>query len=133
MLTRLRLGFSHLRQHKFRHGFKDTLNPFCSCSIEAETTTHYFLRCHFYNSNQATLINDLENIPISFFTVSDNNLINLLLYGNDKFETQRIEQYYCQISDSLKIHRGLMSNFSDNLPACYAYIFRFVCYLIVHI
>ena len=49
-LTRLRLGFSHLREHKFRHGFKDTLNPLCSCSIEAEITTHYFLRCHLYNS-----------------------------------------------------------------------------------
>ena len=30
MLTRLRLGFSHLREHKFAHGFKDTLNPHCS-------------------------------------------------------------------------------------------------------
>ena len=38
MLTRLRLGFSHLREEKFRNGFKDTLNPLCSCSIEAETT-----------------------------------------------------------------------------------------------
>ena len=45
MLTRLRLGFSHLREHKFRHGFKDTLNPLCSCSIEAEATAYYFLRC----------------------------------------------------------------------------------------
>ena len=25
------------------------------------------------------------------------------------------------ISNLLKIHRGLMSSFSDNLPACYAY------------
>ena len=51
MLTRLRLGFTHLRKHKFRHGFKDQLNPLCYYSIEAETTTHYFLRCHFCNSN----------------------------------------------------------------------------------
>ena len=51
MLTRLRLGFSHLREHKFRHVFKDQLNPLCYYSIEAETTTHYFLRCHFCNSN----------------------------------------------------------------------------------
>ena len=84
MLTRLRLGFSHLREHKFRHGFKDTLNPLCSCSAEATTTIHYFLRCHFYNSNRATLMNDLENIPISFSMVSYNNLISLLLY--EKFD-----------------------------------------------
>ena len=86
MLTRLRLGFSHLREHKLAHGFKDTLNPHCSCSIEAETITHYFLRCHFYNSNRASLMNDLENIPIFFSTVSDNNLISLLLYSVDKFD-----------------------------------------------
>ena len=29
---------------------------------------------------------DLENIRISFFTVSDNSLINLDLYGIDKFD-----------------------------------------------
>ena len=28
-LTRLRLGLSHLRGHKFKHSFQDTLNPFC--------------------------------------------------------------------------------------------------------
>ena len=58
MLARLRLGFSHLHKHKFRHDFKDTLNPLCPCSIKAETTTHYFLRCQFYNSNQAALMKD---------------------------------------------------------------------------
>ena len=52
LLTRLRLGFSHLHEYKFRHGFRDILNPLCSCSIEAETTLHYFLRCHFYNAKQ---------------------------------------------------------------------------------
>ena len=32
LLTRLRLDFSHLREHKFRHNFRDTLNPMCACS-----------------------------------------------------------------------------------------------------
>ena len=45
LLTRLRLGLSHLCEHKFRHNFEDTLNPLCSCSIEAETTLHFFPRC----------------------------------------------------------------------------------------
>ena len=30
-------------------------------------------------------MNDLENTAISFSIVSDNNLISLLLYGDDKF------------------------------------------------
>ena len=66
LLTRLKLGFSHFPEHKFRRGFKDTLNTPCFCSIEAETTTHYFLHCNFYNSNRATFINDLENISFPF-------------------------------------------------------------------
>ena len=93
MLTRLRLGFSHLPEHKFRHDFKGTLNPLCYCSIKTETTTHYFLRYYFYNSNQATLFNNLENIPISFSMVSDNNIISLLLQGDDKFDDTMIEKY----------------------------------------
>ena len=61
---------SSISEHKFRHGFKDTLNPLCSCSIETQI---YFLRYHFCNSNRGTLMNDLENIPISFSTVNDKN------------------------------------------------------------
>ena len=33
LLTRLRPGFSHLSEHKFRHNFADSLNPLCSCSL----------------------------------------------------------------------------------------------------
>ena len=73
-------------QCKFRHGFKGATNPLCCFSIEAETTAHYFLRCHFYNSNRATIMNDLENVSISFSTVSDNNLVSLHLYGDNKFD-----------------------------------------------
>ena len=37
LLNRLRVDFSHLNEHKFRHNFDDTLNPLCSCSLETET------------------------------------------------------------------------------------------------
>ena len=86
LLTRLRLGFSHLLEHMFRHGFRDILNPFCSCSIEAETTAHYFLRCHFYNANRFALTNELNEIDSPFSTLNQNNFIDLILYGSDKFD-----------------------------------------------
>ena len=35
-LARLRLGFNHLNDHKFRHNFQDCLNPFCACSLGTE-------------------------------------------------------------------------------------------------
>ena len=62
LLNRLRLGFSRLREHKFRHNFADTLNPLCSRSLETEDTEHYFLRCQNNLSFRTTLMNDLNNI-----------------------------------------------------------------------
>ena len=41
LLVRLRAGFSHLCEHKFRKNFHYTLNFLCSCSFEPETTLHY--------------------------------------------------------------------------------------------
>ena len=93
ILTRLRLEFSYLHGHKFRHGFDDTLNPLFPCSTEAENTTHYFLRCHFYNSNRAIVINNLNNILISFSTVSDNNLIVCFYIAMISSITRKIENY----------------------------------------
>ena len=47
--TRSRLGLSHLREHKFKHSFQDTLNLFCDCGCEIETTAHFPLHCtQFY-------------------------------------------------------------------------------------
>ena len=40
-LTRIRLGLSHLADHKFRHNFQDCINPVYSCGQEIETSTHY--------------------------------------------------------------------------------------------
>ena len=86
LFTRLRLGFSRLRERKFRHGFRDILNPLCPCSIEAETTKHYFLRCHFYNANKFALSNDFNGIDSSFSTLNKNKFIDLILCDSDKFD-----------------------------------------------
>ena len=35
-MTRLRLGLSHLREHKFNHNFQNCINPICSCGMDIE-------------------------------------------------------------------------------------------------
>ena len=55
LLTRLRLGLSHLNQHKFNHNFQDCLNPLCSCSLEVESVSHFFLHSHYYSNISPTL------------------------------------------------------------------------------
>ena len=42
-LTRLRLKFSHINEHKFRHGFNDTISPACACGTEVEITENFLL------------------------------------------------------------------------------------------
>ena len=78
LITRLRLGFSHLREHKFKHNFQNTLNPLCSCSIRAESTSHYFLQRHFFDALWDTLMNDLRKIDSDLPTLRDENLTNIL-------------------------------------------------------
>ena len=97
-----------MREHKFSCGYKDTLNPLFSCSIEAELKTQYFRYYYFYNENQAFVMNNLENIPISLSSVSHNNLISLFLYGDDKFYGRKNKKILMSterlIKDSQKFH-----------------------------
>ena len=87
-LTRLRLRLSHLREHKFKHNFQDTINPLCNCSLSVESIEHYFLDCANFNDHRHVLMNSLFNIDNSFINMPNKELINLLLYGNPKFSNQ---------------------------------------------
>ena len=85
LLTRLRLGFSHLNEHKFRHNFRDTLNPLCVCMTEPETTSHFLLRCCNFDNLRISLMNDLSYIDNSILSLTGNSLVNLLLFGSNKY------------------------------------------------
>ena len=42
LLTHLRLGLSHLNEHKFKHNFQNCIDSLCSCSFEIESTSHFY-------------------------------------------------------------------------------------------
>ena len=86
LLTRLRLGFSHLNEHKFRHNFKDTPSPMCNCGSETETTHHFFLRCPFYTKERQKLLNSLFETDSSLKTLDETSLLDIILYGSEKFK-----------------------------------------------
>ena len=88
-LTRLWLGLSHLNEQKFKHIFQDCLNPLCSCSLEVETTNHYFLHFHYYSDIRKTLLNSVKEITNKCLSdFSDETLVNLLLYGNSIYSLE---------------------------------------------
>ena len=71
-LTRLRLDFSHLNEHRFRHNFQECINPFCNCSWVIEDTIHYLLHCHNFSQFRINLINSVKSGSDNFDFLSDN-------------------------------------------------------------
>ena len=85
-LTRLRLGLSHLKHHKFNHNFIDTLDPQCPCGFETESVSHFFLRCQLFQAERLILMNEILNIDPDIHLLDDISISNLLLYGDKKYD-----------------------------------------------
>ena len=86
-ITRLRLGLSHLREHKFKHCFQDSLNPLCSCGSEIESTIHYLLHCPMYVSERSILLSTIKIIDCSLLETNDIDLTRILLFGDENLST----------------------------------------------
>ena len=98
LLTRLRLDFSHLNEHKFRHNFNYTINPMCSCCKEPETTLHYLLRGNHYSIHWLELFNDVCTLNGSFRKSSKEKRLKILLYGAEDLTSQmNCEMLKCTI------------------------------------
>ena len=92
ILTRLWLGFSHLREHNFSHNFVGTVNPLCSCALETESTDHFFQPCQNYVSFCAALMNYLSSINTGIISLRPSALLEVIPRGdkmlNDKSNQQ---------------------------------------------
>ena len=74
-LTHLCLELSHLNEHKFKHNFQNCINPLCTCSLEPESNSDFFLCCQ----RIVELMNDLKIIYENILRLSENSLVQLLL------------------------------------------------------
>ena len=86
LLTRLRLGFSHLNEHKLWQNFRDTVSAMCDCGSELESTQHFLLRCPFFNCERKKLFESLHNIKPAILEFQKGFLSNIQLSDSDKFE-----------------------------------------------
>ena len=85
LLTRLRLDFSHLRYHKLKHIFLDTINPICSCGSAIATTLHFFLYWPYFVECRNTLLRKLSESNSELITRNDIALIETLLFGDNSY------------------------------------------------
>ena len=84
-LTQLRVGLSKLNFHKFKHNFRDTINPMCPTSDGVEDTEHFLLLCPFFDVQRQDLLAGIVELLQPFVLITDlsnDALIHLLLYGD---------------------------------------------------
>ena len=86
LITRLRLGLSHLREHKFKHSFQDTLNPLCNCGQDIESTTHFFLHCPFFINERRTLLSTIRSLDSKLLDFTNYDLTQTLLLFKQQFQ-----------------------------------------------
>ena len=115
LLTRLRLQFSHLNEHKLRYGFSDTINPMCACGTEIETTEHSFLRYDFYSTQRLKLFEKLKKVDSNFFNLNEKDQVHTVLYGSQtnysKCANEEVLKFViAYIKATTRFDRSLVSN-----------------------
>ena len=85
LLTKIRVTFSDLRDHRFNHNFNCT-SPICYCGLDEETSTHYFLCCPRYTDLRALYLSKICEIIGSDVTIlPPEHLLFILLFGSNVY------------------------------------------------
>ena len=83
LLSRIRLHFGRLNDHKCWHNFRATIDPMCSCGLEPETMLHYLLRWNLYSDLRTELLNDICALNPILEKLSHEKLLNIFLYSSE--------------------------------------------------
>ena len=84
LLTKLRLEFSELREHKFRHNF-NCIDPMCLCGHGVEDNEHFLLHCQRFSIHRTSYLDNVSHlIKRSTATLSDSSLCNILLFSGNQ-------------------------------------------------
>ena len=77
------MGLSKLNFHKFKHNFKDTINPMCPVNDGIEDMENYLLLCNCFKAQRQNLLAGVNSV-LAAYKYSENsyiNMLDLLLYG----------------------------------------------------
>ena len=99
ILTQLRVVLSKLNSHKFRHNFRETINPLCPSNDGIEDTGHYLLLCHSYVELRYGLLASVgEIVQLHGFSSSSSNqeLVKVILYGDERLPIDLKKDYLKQ-------------------------------------
>ena len=87
LLTKIRVEFSDLRDHRYNHNF-NCASPICSCGLEDETSLHFFLCCPRYQTIRQILLNKITEIVGSDISIlPKDHLIHIIIYGSNVYNS----------------------------------------------
>ena len=83
-LTQLRVGLSKLNLHKFKHNFRDTINPMCPSNDGIESTEQFLLLCPSFEVQRRNLLAGVFTLlrPFGYIDLSNEVLTQLLLFDD---------------------------------------------------
>ena len=129
LLIHLRLGLSHLNDHKFNHNFRDYINSLCSCCLSVENNVHSFLHCHHFSLQRQTLMSNIKSVDKDIINATDSDLVNILLFGSSKYQYHINSKYSVFQLILFSRQKGSPVNYFENwtmsLTQIYELIFNY--------
>ena len=121
-LSQIRVSLSKLDFHKFKHNFRDTVNPMCPTNDGIEDTEHFLLLCPSFDVQWRDLLDEVSQISPPFVQINSLSnivLMKLLLYG-DKDLSDNISENILELTQHFihenwpiwltKVGRSLVEN-----------------------
>ena len=102
LLTKIRVCFSDLRDHRYNHSF-NCCSPVCICGLDDETASHYFLCCPRYQDIRRIYLSKVSDIVGSDVTVLPiAHITTLLMYGSNVYNDISNEAIILETIDYIK-------------------------------
>ena len=132
LLTHLRLGLSHLNEHKFRYNFADCVNLLCSCNIKPEAKLHFFLHCYNVLNIRRKLFEKIKLLDETLLQLNDESLLTVLLFGskiyNELVNVQILNTSIDYIIDSDRSTGSLSISLINWFFDLLGFLFIFLCF-----
>ena len=71
-LTHLRIGFSCLKEHEFKHNFQDSIHPLRNWGNDVESRAHFFFNYANFTTQRQTFLSKLKSVNASILAEDEN-------------------------------------------------------------
>ena len=78
----MRLGLSHLADHKFRDKLQDSVNPMCIWGQEIKTSTHFLFHCPNYDCTSQAFFEKVNKIDTTTVKQNKKLITKLFFFDN---------------------------------------------------